>query len=204
MEIYTVDSMLMMDDSSMSWIDVRPAAAFIRQCLKQSHNLPYQKDTPIPQAWQSKPIVVVGPAGIIARRAAESWRAQGHLVAGYVDEPFARLVQEIPQHRFHGATVLSPEALSSWNGTLLDVRLKNDARSGTIAGSVWIPLPELQHAIGALSREKPVLTYCNSGSKALEAAAKLLSAGFLDVSVIAQGGMENWYRQGRPTEVCCE
>lgn len=122
----------------------------------------------------------------------------------YLDAPFAALARTLPAERFARATVVDPEALVDWQqkdrGALLDVHLADDARPGIIPGSRVIPLPDLEANLGQLVSTQPVLAYCGAGRKAVEAAAQLLSHGFSQVSVVTSGGMDNWYREGRPVE----
>lgn len=187
MKPYGVAELLALDEDSVTWIDVRPSMSFIQGYLKGSRNAPFNKGTPLPKG--ANPIVLLGPAGVLARKAALTWESFGHNVSGYLEAPFTAIVGALPHQKFHQVQILPPAALNSWPGILLDVRLKEDVPNGLIAGSMWIPLPDLEQSISTVPRDKPILVYCNSGSKAVEAASQLASTGFEHVSVIAQGGM---------------
>lgn len=187
MKSYNVAELMALDEHSVTWIDVRPAISFIQGYIKGSRNAPFNKKTPVPKGVN--PMVVLGPAGVLARKAALTWESFGHNVAGYLDASFTAIVDALPRHKFQQVQILPPNALNSWSGILLDVRLKEDVLNGFITGSVWIPLPDLEESISKVPRDKPLLVYCNSGSKAVAAASQLASAGFDQVSVIAQGGM---------------
>ncbi|MCY0900183.1 MAG: rhodanese-like domain-containing protein [Firmicutes bacterium] len=131
-----------------------------------------------------RPTIILGPAGPTARTAAEQWYQSGYPVKGYVDAPFTIIQRLATPHLIQLAEVVSATALKEWSGLLLDVRLPEDAVRRIIPGSVWIPLDNLRRAIPTLPHDRPILTYCNSGSKAVVAAAELLSAGFDRVAVI--------------------
>ncbi len=186
-------------------VDVRQPALFILGHLRGSQNAPFEPGRTIEAPGTSRPTMVIGIAGLIARRAAQAWSDAGHSPVYYLDAPFQALERALPRERFARATVVEPDALVDWQqhgrGVLLDVRLADDVRRGVIPGSLAIPLPDLVANLGRLASSQPVLAYCGSGSKAVQAAAQLLSHGFSHVSVVASGGMDNWYRAGRPVEV---
>lgn len=76
---------------------------------------------------------------------------------------------------------------------LLDVREQFEREAdGYIAGSVHIPMGELQARIGELNPAQPVVVYCASGMRSLDAGAFLLEQGFGSVANLA-GGMASWH-----------
>lgn len=186
-------------------MDIRPPAVFIRGNLKETQNIPFQKSREIPERETIRPVVVIGMAGVIARQAAMAWRDAGHRVAGYWDGPYAPLEATLPPDRVGRATILPPErTMDGYHqrpGLLLDVRLREDQRHGVIPGSLAIPLPLLPGKLAGVARDIPILTYCGIGIKAVEAAAHPLSRGFLQVSVIASGGIDDWYQLGQPIKM---
>lgn len=205
MDALSIEAIRDMPADQYLWVDVRPAALFIREHLVGSRNVPFLKDRPVPSPDPaSPPIIIVAMAGMIARQAAQAWHETGHLVAGYVDAPFTALKNVWPADKIGRATIVPAESMQTWqsqkSGMLLDVRLPDDARRGIIPGSTWVPLPEVAEAAHPWDRSTPILTYCEAGGKAVEAAARLISLGFQEVFVVAQGGMGNWYQKGLPTE----
>ena len=200
----SIEEFIQMEDAPYRLIDVRQPALFIRGHLRGSWNAPFEPGRALEAPESSHPTVFVGMAGVIARRAAQAWSEAGQAAVYYLDAPFAALERALPAERFTRATVVEPEALVDWQhkgrGVLLDVRLADDARQGVIPGSRVIPLPDLQANLDQLDSTQPVLAYCGAGPKAVEAAAQLLSHGFSQVSVVASGGMDTWYREGRPVE----
>ncbi len=81
--------------------------------------------------------------------------------------------------------------------TLLDVRTAAEWREGHLPGARHIPLGFLPDRLEEVSRDRPVIVYCQSGSRANIAASLLLARGFSHVSVFADGFAE-WKATGRP------
>ena len=81
---------------------------------------------------------------------------------------------------------------NSLNIVFLDVRTKQEKKSGSIRGSIQIPLHELRAKIGELERYrgKEIICYCRSGRRSLSAAAILKGKGFNASSL--KGGISNW------------
>ena len=71
MKSYNVAELMALDERSVTWIDVRPAISFIQGYIKGSRNAPFNKKTPVPKGVN--PMVVLGPAGVLARKAALTW-----------------------------------------------------------------------------------------------------------------------------------
>jgi len=81
---------------------------------------------------------------------------------------------------------------NSLNIVFLDVRTKQEKKSGSIKGSIHIPLHELRSKTGELEkyRSKEIICYCKSGSRSLSAASILKGKGFNASSL--QGGVGSW------------
>ncbi|MCW9014390.1 MAG: VTT domain-containing protein [Gammaproteobacteria bacterium] len=86
---------------------------------------------------------------------------------------------------------------------LLDVRTAADyiGDQGHIAGSILIPLEELEQRMDEISGylEKPVITICRTDRKSARAAQLLSQKGFTDVQV-ARMGMTDWIKNGYSIE----
>lgn len=65
--------------------------------------------------------------------------------------------------------------------TLLDVRKIEEFKQSRLAGAKHIFLGELQDRIDEIDREKPVVTFCGSGMRAIVAASILKRHGFEEV-----------------------
>ena len=65
--------------------------------------------------------------------------------------------------------------------TLLDVRKKEEVETGRLPNSLHIFLGELPHRLDALPKDRPVITFCGSGQRAIIAASILKRYGFDEV-----------------------
>lgn len=87
---------------------------------------------------------------------------------------------------------------------LLDVRTEEDynGEQGAIAGSVLVPLEQLEQRIDEISTysEKKVVTICRTDRNSAKAAQILLAKGFADVHV-AEKGMTAWIKKGYPVKM---
>jgi glyoxylase-like metal-dependent hydrolase (beta-lactamase superfamily II)/rhodanese-related sulfurtransferase len=100
-----------------------------------------------------------------------------------------------------------PELLPGWVAehlgglTILDVRSAEEFEGpdGRIAGSQWIPLPELEARRGEISTGKPAVVVCHSGSRSALATQQLLKAGRGQVANL-RGGLSRWGDEGYPLE----
>lgn len=68
------------------------------------------------------------------------------------------------------------------NGALVvDVRTKEEFRSGHLKESINIPLQELASQLDSLDQNKPIILCCASGSRSSSAKRMLTSNGFNEV-----------------------
>jgi len=85
--------------------------------------------------------------------------------------------------------------------TLLDVRSAEEFNGpdGRVAGSLLIPLPELENRSGELPADRPLVVVCHSGSRSALATQQLLKAGRQRVANL-RGGLSRWAAEGYPLE----
>jgi rhodanese-related sulfurtransferase len=81
---------------------------------------------------------------------------------------------------------------------LIDVRRAYEWQAGRIAGARRIEVNELSGKAESISRERPVIFYCRSGSRSALAAAAFRQAGW-DAYNLA-GGLRAWVEQGLPLD----
>jgi sulfur dioxygenase len=107
------------------------------------------------------------------------------------------------QRSYAGQPELGPDWVAEHLGelTILDVRSAEEFEGpdGRIAGSQWIPLPELQARSGEISTGRPVVVVCHSGSRSALATQQLLKAGRDRVANL-RGGLSRWGDAGYPLE----
>lgn len=82
---------------------------------------------------------------------------------------------------------------------ILDVRTSREYQSHRLAGSVLIPVQELQDRIEELDPEASWLVHCEHGHRSHVACAILQQAGFGRLANL-RGGMAAWYGNGLPIE----
>lgn len=84
--------------------------------------------------------------------------------------------------------------------TIVDVRDRGLFHTGHIMGAISMPLPELiDRARASLSLNRDVYLYADTDEETAEAAERLRSAGFRNVSEL-RGGMAAWKAVGFPVE----
>jgi rhodanese-related sulfurtransferase len=76
-----------------------------------------------------------------------------------------------------GPKVDYKEVLSN-GAIILDVRTKEEYKSGHIKGSINISLPELNKKLNKLDKSKAIITCCASGVRSGSAKSVLKSSGF--------------------------
>ena len=81
---------------------------------------------------------------------------------------------------------------------ILDLRTPEEFSEGYIEGALLIPVSELEGRLNELSKDKPIITYCRSGRRSMDAAIILLKNGF--TQVYDMGGINDWIAKGYPTE----
>lgn len=85
------------------------------------------------------------------------------------------------------------------NVFLLDVRTPQERSQGFIAGSVLIPIDQIEKRISEIPRKKPVVVYCAVGSRSRAVAQALSGRGYPEVYNMRDGIM-GWYRSGFPIQ----
>ncbi|MDO9068075.1 MAG: rhodanese-like domain-containing protein [Deltaproteobacteria bacterium] len=83
------------------------------------------------------------------------------------------------------------------NVYLLDVRTPQEYTQGKLAGSVLIPVGDLERRIGEIPKNRPIIVYCAVGSRSRYAAGLLSQRGYKEVYNITDG-IVGWYRNGFP------
>jgi rhodanese-related sulfurtransferase len=85
---------------------------------------------------------------------------------------------------------------------VMDVRDQESWQDRRLSRGINIPLELINARILWLPREKsaPIVAYCQDGNRGAQAAAKLRSLGFTNVSHLA-GGLNAWMKAGYPVSV---
>jgi rhodanese-related sulfurtransferase len=137
---------------------------------------------------------VTQPVCVLAETAAEAERAVRGLhsvaffdVAGYVlgdgeEETTPVTLDEL-------------EALVAGGAEVIDVREQDDLESGSIPGSRHVPYRLIASCCADLPLDRPVVTICDTGPRAVTAASILRKLGY-DAHPVADGGMVDWRARG--------
>jgi len=80
---------------------------------------------------------------------------------------------------------------------LIDVRTDDEIRRGIIAGARHIPLHLLGARYPEIGRDRPVVFYCQSGARSMQAGAFLVAKGW-PRGYNLSGGLSAWLRNGLP------
>jgi glyoxylase-like metal-dependent hydrolase (beta-lactamase superfamily II) len=104
---------------------------------------------------------------------------------------------------YAGLPELTPAWVVAHQGevTVLDVRSAEEFNGpdGRVAGSLLIPLPELEAQSAQIPADRPVVVVCHSGSRSALATQQLLKAGRAQVANL-RGGLSRWAAEGYPLE----
>ena len=114
-----------------------------------------------------------------------------------------RIIGSIRKGAMLNVSVLKQRIDSGDDILLLDVRTAEDydGEQGHIAGSILLPLEQLEQRIDELNDyyEKTVVCICRTDRKSAKAAQILAEHGFADVHV-AKMGMTDWIKNNYPVE----
>jgi hydroxyacylglutathione hydrolase len=91
---------------------------------------------------------------------------------------------------------LEPD-VTSWpkGAVIVDVREPGEYAHGHVPGAVSVPQADLANRVDDLPRDRPLITVCQSGYRALRSAQFLTQIGFQDVTTL-KGGTDAWVKEG--------
>ncbi len=78
---------------------------------------------------------------------------------------------------------------------IIDVRGRDEWDAGHIAEAVHVSLGDVRERCHELEKDRPLVTYCASGSRSAIAASILRAEGFSDVKDL-EGGLAGWFQAG--------
>ena len=125
----------------------------------------------------------------------------GNMRSGKPHDPISKPSWAPLQRSYAGLPELPPAWVAAHGDavTILDVRAAEEVQGpdGHIAGSLNIPLPELDGRLGELPEARPLVVVCHSGSRSALATQQLLKAGRERVANL-RGGLARWADEGYP------
>jgi rhodanese-related sulfurtransferase len=86
------------------------------------------------------------------------------------------------------------QAAQAKGAQIVDVRTAGEFQLGHIAGSINVPVDELQTTAASWDRNKAYVVYCASGARSAEAQNIMQGMGFKSVADLT-GGVGNWTGQ---------
>jgi rhodanese-related sulfurtransferase len=91
--------------------------------------------------------------------------------------------------------------INGQNALLVDVREAKDFEGGRLPNAVHVPLSQLEARAKDLAKDlaRPVVAYCETGNRSLQAGAALAKAGFREIYHLS-GGIRAWRDAGLPVE----
>jgi rhodanese-related sulfurtransferase len=99
------------------------------------------------------------------------------------------------------AEQLTPERVAELQregAQIIDVREDHEHEAGHVAGDRHIVISDLTTEAGTIDKDKPVVVYCRSGSRAEVAADALAASGYQAYNL--EGGFVAWLEKGLPAE----
>ena len=178
-------------------LDVRPAREFAAGHAAGALNVPVSGSRFATKAGfvlaSDEPVVIHATSEADARRAERGLHSIGlFAVAGYsLEPPSSERMEPI------GLDELE-RAFAADEVELLDVREADERSSGYIAGSRHVPYRLLRAVGNGIGGGRPVVTICESGSRAAIAASVLAAAG-VEARPVLGTGVSEWQERGGDT-----
>lgn len=178
-------------------LDVRTAREFVAGHLSGAFNVPVSGSSFATKAafvlTSDEPVAIHASSTEDAEKAASGLRSVGLFeLRGYLQqtdeteklEPIE--IEELDRLLAEGAF------------EVLDVREKSERDEGYIDGTRHLPYRLVRACVDDLRTERPVITICSSGSRAV-IAASVLAANGIEAHPVVGGGVEDWAEQGGKT-----
>jgi rhodanese-related sulfurtransferase len=178
-------------------VDVRDPEAFADGHLRGALNVPVTRGSFATRAGfllrPGERVVLFALDAEQAERAARGLRAIGLLEL----EGYLTVARE--QESFDPVELDDlPRLLADGSVELVDVRELDERDGGYIPGSINVPYRLIRSRADQLDRDRPVVTICESGTRAAIAASVLAAAG-LQARPVLHGGIADWEKRGNGT-----
>jgi len=176
-------------------LDVRPVDDFAAGHLAGALSVPVSGTRFATKAGfvldHERPVIVEASDFAEAQAAIRGLHSVGLLdVAGYVLGGGPETMELVSMEEL--------DALIEDGATLVDVREPDEYEVGQIPGSVNLPYRLMTAGEIDLAGDRPVVTVCETGLRAVIGASILAARGF-DAHAVADGGIDTWAAAGKPT-----
>jgi len=198
-----LDSVLALQESGAQILDTREPGEFAAAHLAGSVNVGLNGQY---ATWagtvlrHDKSVVIVAAPGTERESATRLGRIGFDQVVGYLQHGLESLAGRPELTRT--TERLGPDVAAkriAAGALLLDVRAVGERAKSRIAGSLSIPLSQLEQRLSEVPRDRPVIVHCAGGYRSSIAASLLARAGIGDVSELA-GGIAAWDQTHPPLE----
>lgn len=152
----------------------------------------------VPVACAHAPAATLPSSSVLASFAVKNWP----LVLVFVLSG-AMLLWPLLQRRLSPAreigTLDATRLMNGENPLVLDVREANEISGGKLPNAVHIPMSQMKDRGAELAKHvaRPVIVYCDRGSRSGAAVAELSRLGFTRVQSL-RGGLRAWKEAGLP------
>jgi hydroxyacylglutathione hydrolase len=198
-----LDSVLALQESGAQVLDTREAGEFAAAHLAGSINVGLGGQY---ATWAGtvlnpeRPVVIVAGPGTEKESATRLGRIGFDQVVGYLQHGLESLAGHPELTRTTERLGPDVAAARLRDGALLvDVRGPGERAKSRIAGSLAIPLTQLEKRIAEVPRDRHVIVHCAGGYRSSVAASVLNAHGIGDVSELA-GGIAAWEQAKLPVE----
>jgi glyoxylase-like metal-dependent hydrolase (beta-lactamase superfamily II)/rhodanese-related sulfurtransferase len=178
-------------------LDVRTAAEFSAGHLPGAFNVPVSGSS-----FSTKAAFILTadePVSIYASSAEDAERAAQGLSSVGLFELVGSLPQSEESEKLEPIKFEELEHLLANGGVeVLDVREASERDEGYIEGTRHLPYRLVRACVDDLRSERPVVTICSSGTRAM-IAASILAANGIDAHPVVGGGVEDWAERGGTT-----
>jgi hydroxyacylglutathione hydrolase len=198
-----LDEVLQLGDKGAQILDVRDAAEYAKGHLAGSINIGLGGQY---ATWagtvldRAKPIVIIAEPGREQEAALRLGRIGFDHVMGYLRNGMESLADRPdlvwPTERA-GVLIVAEEMESAQPPLLLDVRAPGEWSMKHIAGSINVPLNQLQGRISEVPRDRRIAVHCAGGYRSSIAVSILHQHGITNLIEIA-GGLAAWDAAGLP------
>jgi rhodanese-related sulfurtransferase len=178
-------------------LDVRTAREFVAGHLPGSFNVPVSGSSFATKSafvlTSDEPVAIHASSTEDAEKAARGLRSVGLFeLQGYLPE--ADESEKLEPIDIEDLDRLLTEGTVE----VLDVREKSERDEGYIDGTRHLPYRLVRACVDDLRGDRPVITICSSGSRAV-IAASVLAANGIDAHPVVGGGVEDWAERGGKT-----
>jgi hydroxyacylglutathione hydrolase len=186
--------------ATVTLLDVRSAHDFARAHLAGAINIGAGPSLSLWAGWildPERPIVLISEDGDLDEAGRSLLRVGLDKIAGHLQHGMAAWIASGRSVSQTAQTSVTAASRELGEAVVIDVRDDNERATGSIPGSLHVPLGNLPQSLSTLPRDKSMRTVCGSGYRSSVAASLLEAAGFKDVSSI-DGGMAAWTLSSLP------